>query len=117
MAKTRLYDGDQSAAWTIHRIVRDFMAAFSPVCPFFSHHITSTLYESSAVDVREFPETPIVCDSDLCALSNSIQEFNSTTWKQKKDAGLSLNAPIEGILIPADLVDFTEVLTAMHKLE
>lgn len=117
MAKTRLYDGDQSAAWTIHRIVRDFMAAFSPVCPFFSHHITTTLYESSAVDVREFPETPIVCDSDLCALSNSIQEFNSTTWKQKKDAGLSLNAPIEGILIPADLVDFTEVLTAMHKLE
>ncbi|HIF16671.1 MAG TPA: valine--tRNA ligase [Candidatus Poseidoniales archaeon] len=117
MAKTRLYDGDQAAAWTIHRIVRDFMAAFSPVCPFFSHHITSTLYESSAVDVREFPETPIVCDSDLCALSNSIQEFNSATWKQKKDAGLSLNAPIEGISIPADLVDFTEVLTAMHKLE
>jgi len=117
MAKTRLYDGDQAAAWTIHRIVRDFMAAFSPVCPFFSHHITSTLYESSAVDVREFPETPIVCDSDLCALTNSIQEFNSATWKQKKDAGLSLNAPIEGISIPTDLVDFTEVLTAMHKLE
>lgn len=117
MAKTRLYDGDQAAAWTIHRIVRDFMAAFSPVCPFFSHHITSTLYGSSAVDVREFPETPIVCESDLCALSNSIQEFNSATWKQKKDAGLSLNAPIEGISIPADLVDFTEVLTAMHKLE
>ncbi|MDC0055485.1 class I tRNA ligase family protein [Deltaproteobacteria bacterium] len=117
MAKTRLYDGDQSAAWTIHRIVRDFMAAFSPVCPFFSHHITSTLYESSAVDVRKFPETPIVCDSDLCALSNSIQEFNSATWKQKKDAGLSLNAPIEGISIPTDLVDFTDVLTAMHKLE
>ena len=117
MAKTRLYDGDQSAAWTIHRIVRDFMAAFSPVCPFFSHHITSTLYESSAVDVREFPETPIVYDSDLCELSNSIQEFNSTTWKQKKDIGISLNAPIEGISIPADLVDFTEVLTAMHKLE
>jgi len=117
MAKTRLYDGDQSAAWTIHRIVRDFMAAFSPVCPFFSHHITSTLYDSSAVDVRVFPETPIVCDSDLCALSNSIQQFNSTTWKQKKDAGISLNAPIEGISIPTDLVDFTEVLTAMHKLE
>ena len=117
MAKTRLYDGDQSAAWTIHRIVRDFMAAFSPVCPFFSHHITSTLYESSAVDVRQFPETPIVCDSDLCALSNSIQEFNSATWKQKKDVGLSLNAPIEGISIPADLAAFSEVLTAMHKLE
>ncbi len=117
MAKTRLYDGDQSAAWTIHRIVRDFMAVFSPICPFFSHHITSTLYGGSAVDVREFPTTPIVCDADLCALSNSIQEFNSTTWKHKKDVGLSLNAPIGGVSIPVDLVDFTEVLTAMHKLE
>ena len=36
MAKSRLYDGDQHAAWTIHNILRDFLAAFSPVCPFFA---------------------------------------------------------------------------------
>ena len=33
MAKSRLYDGDEHAAWTIHLILRDFLAAFSPVCP------------------------------------------------------------------------------------
>ena len=37
MSKSRLYDGDEKAAWTIHRIVRDFMSALSPICPFFFH--------------------------------------------------------------------------------
>ena len=35
MSKSRLYDGDISATWTLHRIVRDILTAFCPVCPFF----------------------------------------------------------------------------------
>lgn len=116
MAKSRLYDGDQEAAWTVHRIVRDFMAALSPVCPFFTHHISSTLYDSSAVDVREFPErTP--SDDELRSLTSAIEEFNGNTWRSKKEQGISLNAPVEGIAIPDELVEFTSILTRMHKLE
>ncbi len=116
MSKSRLYDDDLNAAWTIHRIVRDFMSALSPVCPFFTHHISSTLYESSAVDVREFPSlTPD--DAALRALTNAIEEFNGATWRTKKEAGLPLNAPISGISIPEELSEFKEILTQMHKLE
>jgi len=116
MSKSRLYDDDVNAAWTIHRIVRDFMSALSPVCPFFTHHISSTLYEISAVDVREFPSrTPD--DDSLRALTNAIEEFNGATWRTKKEAGLSLNAPIGGITIPEELSEFSEILTQMHKLE
>jgi len=116
MAKSRLYDGDQEAAWTVHRIVRDFMAALSPVCPFFTHHISSTLYDSSAVDVREFPErTP--SDDELRSLTSAIEEFNGNTWRSKKEQGISLNAPVEGIVIPNGLSEFTSILTRMHKLE
>jgi len=116
MAKSRLYDGDQEAAWTVHRIVRDFMAALSPVCPFFTHHISSTLYDSSAVDVREFPErTP--SDDGLRSLTSAIEEFNGNTWRSKKEQGISLNAPVEGIVIPNGLSEFTSILTRMHKLE
>ncbi|MDP6865188.1 MAG: class I tRNA ligase family protein [Candidatus Poseidoniaceae archaeon] len=116
MAKSRLYDGDQEAAWTVHRIVRDFMAALSPVCPFFTHHISSTLYDSSAVDVREFPErTP--SDDELRSLTSAIEEFNGNTWRSKKEQGISLNAPVEGIVIPDELSEFTSILTRMHKLE
>ena len=116
MSKSRLYDGDANAAWTIHRIVRDLMSALSPVCPFFTHHISSTLYESSAVDVREFP-TRTPDDETLRGLTSAIEEFNGATWKTKKEAGLSLNAPIGGIVIPEELSEFTTILTQMHKLE
>ncbi len=116
MSKSRLYDDDVNAAWTIHRIVRDFMSALSPVCPFFTHHISSTLYGNSAVDVREFPSlTPD--DDSLRALTNAIEEFNGATWRTKKEAGLSLNSPISGITIPEELSEFNEILTQMHKLE
>jgi len=116
MSKSRLYDGDANAAWTIHRIVRDLMSALSPVCPFFTHHITSTLYTISAVDVRQFP-TLTENDSNLRDLTSTIEEFNGNTWRTKKDSGLPLNAPISGIQIPEELVDFASILTQMHKLE
>ena len=116
MSKSRLYDGDVNAAWTIHRIVRDLMSALSPVCPFFTHHISSTLYDSSAVDVREFP-TRTPDDETLRGLTSAIEDFNGATWKTKKEAGLSLNAPIGGIVIPEELSEFTTILTQMHKLE
>ena len=116
MSKSRLYDGDTNAAWTIHRIVRDLMSALSPVCPFFTHHISSTLYGTSAVDVRKFPErTPD--EVSLRELTARIEEFNGSTWRTKKESGLSLNAPISGISVPDELVEFTSILTQMHKLE
>ncbi len=116
MAKSRLYADDVGAAWTIHRIVRDMMSAFSPICPFFSHHISSTLYGDSAVDARSFPLI-LPIDGELISLSDSLKEFNSMVWKAKKDQGLSLKSEIEGIDIPTNLEDFKDILTNMHHLE
>ena len=111
----RLYDGDASAAWTLHRIVRDFLAAFSPVCPFFTHHISSTVYGKSAVETDAFPQPPLpeVAKAStegerLCSLSGALQEFNGHVWGLKKEAGISLNQPIEGVEIPSQLVEFSE---------
>lgn len=124
MVKSRLYDDDPGATWTIHRIVRDFMAAFSPVCPFFTHHISSTVYGQSSVDVDAFPAPPLPSvgaqtaeGRALCGLSNALQDFNGNVWGAKKEAGVSLNQPIAGIPIPDSLADFAETLTRMHQLE
>ena len=116
MAKSRLYADDVGAAWTIHRIVRDLMSAFSPICPFFSHHISSTLYNESAVDAREFPEIMAI-DGKLTELSESLKDFNSMVWKTKKDNGLSLKSEIKGIEVPANLAEFKNILTSMHHLQ
>ena len=124
MVKSRLYDEDKAAAWTLHRMVRDFMTMFTPVCPFFTHHISSTIYGASAVDVDAFPSQPYPSvasgtarGDELRALSATIQTFNGDTWSHKKEQGISLNQPVSGVEIPKELEPFTAILTRMHHLE
>ena len=123
MVKSRLYDGDAKAAWTIHRIVRDFLSAFSPICPFFTHHISQTIYGISAVDIDKFPHNPLDTKYDqargdlLKSKTFDLQAFNGEVWSTKKENGISLNQPISGISIPDNLSEFTEILTSMHSLE
>ena len=123
MVKSRLYDGDTKAAWTIHRMVRDFMSAFSPICPFFTHHISQTIYGLSAVDVDEFPSNPFSDNYDqsrsefLKSKTFDLQTFNGEVWSTKKENGISLNQPISGMVIPDNLREFTDILTSMHSLE
>ena len=119
MAKRRLYDDDKNAAWTIHRIVKDLLTIFSPICPFFTHHLSETLYGESAVDIRNYPSKPFDNDDEaerMRSMTISLSEFNSETWRAKKEAGLSLNAEIEGIEIPEELAEFTAELVTMHNI-
>ena len=124
MAKTRLYDGDVAAAWTLHRIVRDLLTVMSPITPFFTDYLSTTLYGTSSIDVRSYPEQPCSdvapgsSEGDrLRGFTSSLIEFNSFVWKQKKDAGLSLNAEISDIEVPDDLTDFADTLSRMHSLQ
>ena len=105
MAKTRLYNDDASATWTLHRIFRDLLSIMSPVCPFFTHHLSTTLYEKSSVDIDVFPESPISDTRSWTELTESLVDFNSVVWKAKKDAGVSLAAPISGHNVPDSLKD------------
>ena len=119
MSKTRLYDEDVAATWTLHRIVRDLLVVFSPVCPFFTDYLSSTIYGSSSVDVRSYP-TKVFSDqnksSDFLSKTEPLVEFNSLIWKTKKEQGLSLKSEIEGITIPPILIDFKDALISMHNL-
>ena len=117
MAKTRLYNDDASATWTLHRIFRDLLSILSPVCPFFTHHLSTTLYEKSSVEIDVFPESPISDTKSWTNLTESLVDFNSVVWKAKKDAGVSLAAPISGHNVPDSLKDIENALVSMHKLE
>ena len=117
MVKSRLYDGDEAAAWTLHRIVRDLLDAFAPICPFFSHYLSSTLYNRSAVEADTFPQLNLNSESEKWTeLTESVMFFNSEIWKMKKDQGLSLNSEIVGLSIPSNLNGLQISLTRMHKL-
>lgn len=119
MSKSRLYDGDHGATWTIHRIVRDLLISFSPVCPFFTDYLSTTLYGDSAVDATSFPLQVISSEIDTDAylqLTDLLIDFNSSTWKLKKEQGLSLKSEIHGIRIPSELGHFEDALISMHNL-
>ena len=117
MAKTRLYNEDASATWTLHRVFRDLLSILSPVCPFFTHHLSTTLYEKSSVEIDVFPESPISDTKLWTALTEPLIDFNSVVWKAKKDAGVSLAAPISGHNVPDSLKGIEGALVSMHKLE
>ena len=117
MVKRRLYDDDDAAAWTIHRIVRDLMTVFSPVCPLFTHHISSTIYGISSVDIRSHPEPIEITFEGDSDTTDEIISFNAMVWKAKADAGTSLAAPITGIEIPEKISKFSDVLSSMHNIE
>ena len=117
MSKTRLYNGDTSATWTLHRIFRDLLSILSPICPFFTHHLSTILYEKSAVDVDTFPEIPMTGTEEWRKMTDSLVGFNSAVWKAKKDAGISLAAPISGHTVPDELKNIGPALVSMHKLE
>ena len=115
MVKSRLYDGDEAAAWTLHRIVRDVLTSLSPICPFFTHYLSTTLYANSSVDVREFPDI-IASKSEFLNLTNHVIEFNSEVWKLKKDNGISLNTEIPNVKIPKELEILSDSLIRMHRI-
>ena len=115
MVKSRLYDGDEAAAWTLHRIVRDVLISLSPICPFFTHYLSTTLYGTSSVDAREFPKS-VESNIKLLSLTGSLIDFNSEVWRKKKDNGISLNSEIPGVIIPEELQILSESLIRMHRI-
>ena len=121
MSKSRLYDDDEAANWTLHRIVRDILDAFTPICPFFTHHLSTALYGRSATDADAFPTLPDGLGEGQeaviwCSRTDLIMEFNSSIWKMKKDAGISLNSPIDRVDIPNELLELADSLRRMHRI-
>ncbi len=121
MAKSRLYEFDKSATWTLHRIVSDILTIFSPICPFFSHYVSTEIYNISSISIQKYPILKLSSsDSDytkVAPITNSLTEFNSLVWKTKKENNLSLKSALSNIEIPPDLLILEGPLTKMHNLE
>ena len=117
MSKKKLYNGNLSSTWTLHRIVRDILTIFSPICPFFTHYLSEQIYGKSSVDIREYPILDIDIDLEkYTKLTKPILDFNSLVWKLKKESGISLKNEISGISIPEELTQMRNTLIEMHNL-
>ncbi len=101
-----------SAHYTLHFLLERFLTLIYPIIP----QITSTIAKENKIDLlhEKFPKHTKV-SSDL-KLINKILDFNSLIWKAKKEKGISLKEPIEGIKIPAELKDFEKDFMECHRL-
>ena len=120
MAKARAYgigfDDDErdGAIFTLHKVLSTILKLLAPITPLITEHLWLTLYSEDSIHKEQLPEIENV--EDMTTMTQSIIEFNSRVWNEKKQNNLSLKDSIK-IEIPEKLDQFKKDLIAMHNLE
>ncbi|HEX9816815.1 MAG TPA: class I tRNA ligase family protein, partial [Candidatus Thermoplasmatota archaeon] len=115
MAKRRAFNGDAAAIWTLHTTLRAVLLILAPIAPFMPYRLCQELYGFDVHAAKLAEPIPSVNDA-MREKTPHVETFNSSVWKQKKEKGLSLNAPMSGVEVPPELAAFRETLAAMHNL-
>jgi valyl-tRNA synthetase len=116
MAKRRAYEGDASAIWTLHQALRAALLFVAPVSPFLPYRAFRDLYGGD-IHLERFPSQVADVDAGHRSKTPLIEAFNSDVWRQKKEKGLSMNTPIDGVEVPAELRPFAADLAGMHRIQ
>ncbi|MHA1407282.1 MAG: valine--tRNA ligase [Candidatus Heimdallarchaeaceae archaeon] len=108
----------QKAAWyTLHKVLREVIKAFSPIIPFITDFIYRGLYNKT-VHLESFPDPKkIILEQKYLNLTPLLLEVNSAIWKYKKNLKLPLNKPIKKAYLPKSLSVFINDLCSMHMIE
>jgi valyl-tRNA synthetase len=115
MVKGRAYEGDTGARFTLNEVMKTLLRILAPITAFSTDKMWREVYGGSVHD-QAMPEARTDWENDLRRLTQGLIEFNSKVWKDKKDRGLSLNEPLQGVTIPENLKPFEADLVRMHKI-
>jgi len=120
MIKHRAYGGEVSkekqlaAWWTLHQVLQVILKLAAPIIPHITDFIWRKIYGGS-VHTQLFPEPNLEWETKYANYGESIMNFNSMIWKEKKARNLPLTAPI-GAEIPEELAPFKEDLIKLHNI-
>jgi len=120
MAKARAYGIDFSEAerdgaiYTLHKVLSTLLKLLAPITPYITDFLWQTLYSDKSIHTEQ--QAKEESNEDLTQHTQTISEFNSKVWNEKKEKGLHLPDSIK-IEIPKELEIFKKDLVAMHHLE
>jgi valyl-tRNA synthetase len=115
MVKARAYEGDDGAVFTLHAVLQDLLRLLAPIVPFCTDKIWREVYGGS-VHGELLPSLRAGVREELTKLTPEIEAFNSEVWRVKRERGIALGQPIEGVTIPESLQGFADDLRKMHRL-
>ncbi len=116
MVKPRAYDDDWGTIRTLHDVIKGVIELLAPLTPVVTYRLYDALHGEN-VHRQGFPGPLDEADEGLVKLTDAVTEFNSDVWAEKKDQGISLGSPIEGVDVPKELAPFEPDLVAMHGLD
>lgn len=115
LTKKRAREGNESAHWTLHTVLKTILLLLAPITPAITDKIWRELYGKESIHAQQFPTT-VEGIPDLTEFTDRIKEFNSRVWKIKKEKGLKFSDPIN-IEIPEELRPFEEDLRKTHNIQ
>lgn len=96
MIKHRLFDDDNSAKYTIQRIIRDIIILLHPIAPHITEEIYSRLFgHKKSVLLEELPKVDDIEENKrIDELGEVIKKTNSLIRSEKIKNRLSMNTPV-----------------------
>ena len=107
-------DEQQSALFTLNHSIDTLLKLLSPIIPIVTHIIFNDM-RGKDINKESFPE--IIETGEVPFTTEDIVAVNSLMWKEKKDRGLSLKAPISEATIPAVLNSVEKDLRLTHAIK
>jgi len=120
MAKARAYgigfsEAERDGAiYTLHKVLSTLLKLLAPITPYITDFLWQTLYSDKSIHTEQ--QAKAESNEDLTQHTQTISDFNSKVWNEKKEKGLHLPDSIK-IEIPKELEIFKKDLVAMHHLE
>ncbi len=106
-------DEQQSALFALNECIDTFLKLLAPAVPIVTYKLFKDM-RNKDIHKESFPD---VVEADVVPFTtDDIVATNSFIWKEKKDRGMSLKAPVDEATVPATLKPIEKDLLLAHTI-